>query len=404
MFALWNALQMKKISFFFRDIGNIAGAVAQRGNYFVDAVLNHPNTKGADLQVFCVNSNEEKMLQDVKVVAVKALNQDNRSSFFKRAIDEFFIGLSVGFKSVSRNSDLFVISTPPYISGIIIALFQILLKRRYAIDLRDMYPRAYVDSGIIESGSWLHKLFDVVNKLIFARAAFIVCATKGQASEVQALSVDAKPITIYNGFPEYLLHITRPKSDGFRVVTHGTLGVYQNIEFILDLARSLEQDEVEFVIIGQGSKASMIKQANVASIKLLDELPFEEVIKEVALCDVGLCVRDNSTQSRYSFPVKAWEYIGLKMPTLIYPRCEASDLFPAVDGFYTFNDLNIETMKETILDLKRQKLEKDSMLFLKNKEEIRNYTRENLAKNFSELVVKYSDFQKDEVSSGKTRY
>jgi glycosyltransferase involved in cell wall biosynthesis len=385
--------ERKKISFFYRDIGKVAGAVAQRGNYFVDAVIRHPAASGADVHVYCVNYRGRPPKGGASVTGVRSLKTDNKAGFLYRAIDEILIGFSVGVRSQVRRSDLFVISTPPYISGLVIAFFQILFGRAYAIDIRDMYPRAYLDAGLLRQGGSLHRLFMLINRFIFKRAAFIVCATEGQRGEVDELISETATTTIYNGFPGSLLRIDRPQTDGFRVVTHGTLGVYQNVEFILQLAQSLEQDDIEFVVIGQGNKAEMVEKAEATNISFLGELPFEQVITQVAACDVGLCVRDDTPQSRYSFPVKAWEYIGLKMPTLIYPRCEVSDVFPNLDGLKTFDVLDLESFRAAFLDLKAQKNKEAGVLALQDDNTINTYTREELAGKFADLVIHHSGKQ-----------
>lgn len=372
-----------KITFFYRDFGNVPSAVAQRGNYFIDAVWEGLADKNPDLAVYCVNVGEKIDQSKFKVKKISNIKIVKGTGFLARAIDELYIGFGVAFKSLFRRSDLFVISTPPYISGLILALCQILLGRSYAIDVRDMYPRAYLDAGLLCEGGFIHRILNYINKIIFKKSTFVVCATKGQAGEISLLTGVVKPTTIYNGFPSSFLKAKRPQRDGFRVVTHGTLGVYQNIEFILQLAQSLEHQDVEFVIIGQGTKAEMVKQATATNISFLGELPIDEVIEQVAACDVGLCIRDETAQSKYSFPVKAWEYIGLKMPMLVYPRCEVSDVFPDMDGLTTFDTLDQEAFKESILKLKKKKQKEQIVRISGYENDINDFTREAQAKKFA---------------------
>ena len=99
------------------------------------------------------------------------------------------------------------------------------------------------------------------------------------------------------------------------------MGVYQNIEFSLALTQSLAADNVEFVFIGQGSKADLVAQAGNFNVLYLGELPFAQVVEQVAACDVGLCVRVHSPQSRYSFPVKPGVY-RFKNADMVCPPCE----------------------------------------------------------------------------------
>ena len=140
---------------------------------------------------------------------------------------------------------------------------------------------------------------------------------------------------------------------------------------------------MEFVIIGQGTKAEMVKQATATNISFLGELPIDEVIEQVAACDVGLCIRDETAQSKYSFPVKAWEYIGLKMPMLVYPRCEVSDVFPDMDGLTTFDTLDQEAFKESILKLKKKKQKEQIVRISGYENDINDFTREAQAKKFA---------------------
>ena len=376
---------MKKITLFYRDFGSISGAVAQRGNYFAEAVLQHRELEDVDLVVYCANVGKFPPRRNMRIDRVFSLNKGNRSSFFARILDEILVGIHVGIKSALRRSDLFVISTPPYISGLIISLFQLTFGQPFALDVRDMYPRAYLDAHLIREGGLAHRLFNILTRFVLKRAVFIVCATQGQAREINELTDKVMPITIYNGFPKFFLDIKRPKREGFRVVTHGNLGIYQNVEFVLALAKSLEQDDVEFVIIGHGIKGDLVSKVPGKNF-YLGELPFDQVIEQIVECDVGLCVRDDSPQSRYSFPVKAWEYIGLKMPTLIYPRCEVSDVFPDLEGLFTFDTLNIEDFRLAILNLRAQKRAADGVLALRGTINFELYTREALAKKLAEQI------------------
>ena len=380
---------MKNISFFYKDFGSVSSAVAQRGKYFTDAVLKHPSANDAKLLIYCVNHSVEQKHSGTEVRRVKSLKKDNKSGFFLRAIDELLTGISIGFSSFLRKSDLFVISTPPYLSGLIIAFFQIIFRRRFALDIRDMYPRTYLDAGIITENGIIHRFLNAVNRFIFKRAAFIVCATQGQKLEIFNFTNRPDVSVVYNGFPSSLLQIKKNKTEGFHVVTHGTLGTYQNVEFILELSKNLENDGVEFLIIGKGSKSKIVEAFDSKNIQFLGELPFDQIVEHLASSDVGLCVRDNSPQSRYSFPVKAWEYIGLKMPMLIYPICEVSDVFPDIEGVHTFNNLDIKKFRNIILTLKKQKEILGVSPNLQDVKKINTFTREALAGKFAEIVFRH---------------
>lgn len=377
-----------KISFFYRDIGNIPGAVAQRGNYFLEAIAGFSSENRPNLFVFCVNFKPSNPQFSFEFKMVKSIGSKNKSNFLVRIIAELLVGFQIGFKSIFIKSDLFIISTPPYLSGLLIALFQIMMRRSFALDIRDLYPRAYLDIKIISENGVLHKFFNKLNQYIFSKAAFVVCATQGQLSEISSISPKLDATTIYNGFPSRLLKIRREPRGNFKVVTHGTLGLYQNLNFILELANNLKNENIEFVVIGDGTKAKLIDPLRYVNVTFLGELSYEDVIHEVARCDLGICIRDNTIQSKYSFPVKAWEYIGLRMPLLVYPKCEVSNVFPELDGLYTFQKLEVEAFRKVILNLKHKKMTGECSLILKELDLIEQYTRETLSFKFAEIVYK----------------
>ena len=83
------------------------------------------------------------------------------------------------------------------------------------------------------------------------------------------------------------------------------------------------------------------------------------------------------------------------MPTLIYPRCEVSDVFPDLPSLYTYDSLDLNDFRATILGLKDQKKETGVYFSLKDDIKISKYTREALARKFADIILKGDGDEED---------
>lgn len=228
-------------------------------------------------------------------------------------------GLSVSLKSFFYRDCCFVLSSPPFFSTVVVVIFFRILRIKYIVDVRDLYPQVMFDLKIFEEKSLIGITLKKLESIVYKGAEEITVATMGLSDYVTNLGF--KPVTIFNGYTDNF-HYSESKKSNFTIVFHGNLGKLYDVEMMLDLAKLLENDDVDFLFIGDGDKVDLVKNCNLRNVIHLDRMPIEKVAKEVRSSHYGIVFLNKSDMCEKILPVKALEFIGCKLPFISYPKTE----------------------------------------------------------------------------------
>tara|TARA_B100000965_G_scaffold405705_1_gene440836 strand:+ start:13275 stop:14420 length:1146 start_codon:yes stop_codon:yes gene_type:complete len=376
-----------KLEIFFPHLPPHSSASSLRGAAFIDAIIN------SDLSFKKINvySSEKKIFfqnEKIKHYSVSLFSQDNTLNLFLRAISDlllgFYLGISFFFKT--KKDRLFIISSPPYFSMLITCLFLRIRGMRYIVDVRDSYPHVLSTSGKISSNGVVFKILYFLNRIVFNGAYHIISATEGIDKLVHENSDNNQRTLILNGFKASSRKIDSSKHKKFSVCFHGVFGHLQDIENLLKLVESLEE-EIDFYIVGYGPKERLIKdKEHLKNLFFLGHLSHVDTISEISKCHLGLSLRVEGVVSKDSFPVKVWEYIGLNMPCIVTPISEAGEFITKHRIGFQYNSDDLVGIKEKIIDMKSNQYQYSEIY--SNLSNIGDsYSRENQAKKILEIII-----------------
>lgn len=356
-----------------------SGAVGIRSNFFASSL----NAKGVNLRKVSYDLATQE--QDVEI---KPKWNKNTNRFILRILEELRFGISSCRAIVcSPKSMPIMVTTPFYLSFLLISLLSVFLRRKLIVDIRDSYPSAYVAAGILRKHSFAVKVLNLLNKFIFTKSTMVVCATKGLMEEVSSVlkpSDRFKVSVTYNGFPAELLgkkqNLERT-NDKLNIVFHGTLGKLQDVDFMIDLAKACEGLPYHFHVIGGGPKQSLFMEHTSHNITYYGRLPYDDTMKILEKMDVGLNFRVDSDLTRAAIPVKVWEYIGLEIPVLSYPPSEADDVLTEYGKACVLDRKDVLLARDVLHELVRHKP-------ISNKFNSEQYTRERQSDELVTRLVK----------------
>lgn len=324
-----------------------------------------------------------------EIIAVPAKEVPNTSGLLARVFGEIILGISAARQLPRKLPDryLLVISTPAYLSALILSWNARRRKIPYVIELRDIYPQVYAGSGLISQQSLLYRAFASLSRGMYNNAALTLAATKGLAREVSKEAPTANVQHVYNGFPAKLAQIVPEKRARFTICFHGIMGYFQNIQGLIDLAEALSMHNIDVVVIGYGSQSPLAQQCALPNFFFLGKLSFDDTIAEIARCHIGVSLRKSGTISEDAFPVKVWEYLGLGLPTIVTPECEAGVFLESHGCGLQFKADQIDILKDKIVELAKDPDEMDRMW--SNCLQMRmKYTRESLGIKAAQLIIK----------------
>ena len=351
--TLWRLLaqgnNMKQfIVAFFQHMPPYSGAAALRGHSIMNSL---PKLLPESKIVVYSTTQNSNLINGVNVVTLQVPEVENALGLTRRLIGEVRIGCAAGRKMFfgRHRPNVAIISSPAYISALVQTFLAQCRGIPYVLEMRDIYPQVYVEASLIKKDSIIYKLFRLLSRRMYKGASLVLCATKGLAREVLREEPLSNVKCVYNGFPAQLSFRKAGKRQRFTVCFHGVLGFFQDIDTLLQLAERLEPHDIDVLVIGYGRKESPLQNSKLNNLLFLGRQSFERTIEEVERCHLGLCLRLNDNISKDAFPVKVWEYLGLGIPCIITPPCEAGDLIEKHNCGVVFNTGDVEKILTVIL-------------------------------------------------------
>lgn len=311
---------------------------------------------------------------------------ENAENLLARVVGELKIGWSAARSMLRHHCDYAIISTPGYLAALVIAWYSRRKGVPYVLELRDIYPQVYVEANLIRNNSMLCRFFSARSRVLYEKANLVICATQGLLREVTKAAPRARATYVYNGFPGSLLHRNSTKYGRFTVCFHGTMGFFQDIESLVTIAARLEPHDIDVEVIGYGRKESLLRDVNLKNLRFHGRLTFEDTISMVEKCHIGLCLRLDDEISKDAFPVKVWEYLGLGLPSLVTPCCEAGAFLERNGCGKQFPAGSIEEMVAEILNLKTDPARLET-LSVQCRRISGRYTREATGQSVADLIM-----------------
>ncbi len=226
---------------------------------------------------------------------------------------------------------LFITSTPP-INGLMFRRIKKKTGCKVVYNLQDVFPDSLVHTGLTKKDSLLWKLGRRIEDRTYRDADRIVVISEDFKRNIMEKGVPEEKITVIrnwvdesavtpvsraeNGlFDEYGLDRSR-----FYITYSGNIGHTQNMDMLLDVAKSLsDHPEIGFVLMGDGAAregvAARIKAEGIANVTMMPFQPYERISEVFSLGDCGLIISKPGVGNN-SVPSKTWSIMSAERPVL----------------------------------------------------------------------------------------
>ena len=286
----------------------------------------------------------------------KGINQILLPFYFKKAIK----------KNLSNETyDLILYATPPITLVNVIKYCKNKYTAKTFLMLKDIFPQNAVDLKMMSKKGIIYKYFRKQEEKYYDVSDYIGCMSKKNAEYIQKNNpcIDVSKLHIFPNSIEIEEISSRFNQDKTIFVFGGNLGKPQNIPFILEIIKNLEDyNKAEFWIIGDGTERyvveEFIKNNDKCNLKYMGHVSPQEYEEILCNADVGII----SLDPRFTIPnvpSRFQGYLKLKKPVLavtdkntdIKEMIRDNDCgwwFEARDASYIANSIkNICTEKES---------------------------------------------------------
>jgi glycosyltransferase involved in cell wall biosynthesis len=231
-----------------------------------------------------------------------------------------------------RRPDLVVVSSPPLLGALAGAAAARVRDVPLVADIRDPWPALGRLVGIFEPGLWLDAM-EHGERWLYRRATRVTATTAPACRHVDEIAQRRVAIHLPNGALDELVALPyQPPPDNrpIRIGYAGRLGKAQGLDVVLDAAALLDEDEVSFVILGDGSRREHLRARIVgeglANVVLQSRLPVGEVGAFLRSCDALLVPLSGRVGFEDYVPSKLYDAMAAGRCAIVAARGEAERL------------------------------------------------------------------------------
>ncbi len=146
------------------------------------------------------------------------------------------------------------------------------------------------------------------------------------------------------------------KFSKFTVVFHGKFIPLQGVDYIIEAAKELKKEDIDFIIIGAGQSFEKIKKKvsdyKLNNVKFKGFLPITEIAYHLSKCHAGLGIFGNTEKARRVIPNKAYEILAMKVPLITGETKAALEALEHEKDCLFCKMANPKSMAKAILKLK----------------------------------------------------
>lgn len=226
----------------------------------------------------------------------------------------------------------FVDSTPP-IQGLKMPLIKWLKRKPTIYNVQDIFPDSLVGTGLTHEGSLIWKIGRMVEKITYRYADKIIVISEDFKKNIMAKGVPEDKIVIIYNWVDSNKVVDVPREENklfdiygldrskFYITYNGNIGLTQNMDMLLDVAKELQEEyeDIHFVLVGNGAYLDEVKRKvadqQLENVHLLPFQPYEDISHVFSLGDASLVISKPGVGAN-SVPSKTWSIMSASRPVL----------------------------------------------------------------------------------------
>jgi glycosyltransferase involved in cell wall biosynthesis len=241
---------------------------AIRSYYLAKGLAEH----GYKVTMITSHNQKNKIVKDIDGIEVHYLpvSYDNKMSFFKR-IWSFLSFLWLSYRYIRKlpKHDICYATSTPLTVGLIALLLKRYRKIPYYFEVRDLWPEAPIQMGIIHNPVLIY-LLRKMEKMIYAGADKIIALSPGIRDNILETTPGKKVFLIPNmadtDFFSLQISADLKKkygvADCFVMTYFGAIGDVNKLEYLLDVIHEAKKNDLKmkFLVMGKGRSLDFIRR------------------------------------------------------------------------------------------------------------------------------------------------
>ncbi|WP_292375935.1 glycosyltransferase family 4 protein [Methanosarcina sp. UBA411] len=221
-----------------------------------------------------------------------------------------------------RKFDVIITSAPPIFTGFGGIPAKLLFKKKWVMDVRDLWINASISLGFLKKGSLFEKMSRAYEQICYSNADLICVTTEELGQDIMRTykNIDGRIMRITpNGVDtDFFYPMNLPKKN--QIIYAGNIGHAQDLEdVILAMKKINEEFDLKLLIVGNGDIKGYLEKVTVENgltdyVEFPGLLPREDIPKIISESLIGVAPLKKLKTLEYAVPTKAYEYMACGIP------------------------------------------------------------------------------------------
>jgi glycosyltransferase involved in cell wall biosynthesis len=231
-----------------------------------------------------------------------------------------------------RRRNLLVVTTAPPFLPVLGYLNHLLFKVPYVCVLYDLYPDIAIELGVLSNRHWLSRFWKGMNERVWKNAKGLIVLSPDMKQRIagQCPAVTDKISVIHSwADPDWIMPVSKEKNwfalrydvvQPFTILYSGNMGRCHDMTTILEAAKLLRDQPVQFMCVGNGAKRKVLMaEVQQLGLKNFLFLPYQdrEVLPySLTACDLSLVSVSEGVESLVA-PSKLYPAMSTGLPVSV---------------------------------------------------------------------------------------
>lgn len=244
-----------------------------------------------------------------------------------------FSGAWAGLFRVGTAYDLFIVTSPPLLLGLLGMALAWWKRLPLVTEIRDLWPDTPIQMGIVKHPLLIktayaleQKLYRFSKKVVVLTPAFkqVLVERKGVAASKIGVIPNAADFQrtdqVMRAFDRNDFRIKQGMEGFLWIVYAGAHGVANQLDQLVATAALVQNNPVRFLLIGDGMAKQAVRaeaeRLSLRNIRFMDALPREEAFQYLLASDVGILTMQRLAIFETIYANKMFEYMAARLPIL----------------------------------------------------------------------------------------
>lgn len=355
------------------------------------------------------NISKRKEVHEIDGIRVIYLRipYDNSMGIIRRLWSFFnFMVASTVTAFNQKHVDLVIATSTPLTIGFPALVMNWIKRVPFLFEVRDLWPEVPIQMGGLRN-SFLIKLARKFEKLLYEKAIHIVALSPGMKDGVVNTGIDSEKVSMIPNMAKIdkfwprkvnssFFDKYRINQNSFKVIHFGAMGQANGLEYIIEVAGLLQNDDINhinFLFLGDGAVKKQLEERaedeGLENVFFLGKRPMDETSEIVNACDVSLVTFKNLPILTTNSPNKLFDSLSAGKPIIVNSNGWTKKMVEDYKCGFFVSPSNPKELKDLLLKICGDK-DKLRMLGMNSRKLAENkYDKSILCKKFVDLIESF---------------